>query len=234
MVDALAGPLCPFLRGGDEIDLVSGNHDRPLSVPTLSGWFDRLRRSLPPSILYAAHTSGLENVRQIAAQAPTELRSILLDYEPTWDPQFTWDVAGTLAHLGQFAQHCRAGGRRAVGYPTGRPLLEAALQAYRWDYAEMQGRVDDLYPQTQHWATRGVRSWASALEILRAQRRAHQLDPAGPVAQLTIGDRDNGLLATTAIERYREAASGGLGRLFLWWAPGMLGEVEQFLRSLDV
>jgi len=233
MVQALLGPLRPFVHAGDEVDLVSGNHDRPLSVPTLDGWVDQLLRALPEGVRFSAHTSGLENATSIAAQASPKLETILLDYEPNWDPEFTWDFTATLTHLDRFAQACHSRGRRAVAYPTGRPIKEPALQKYRWDYGEMRGHVDEVYPQTQHWATLDAPTWVAALEVLRSQRRAHALSPTALVAQLTIGDRENGLRAAPATERFREARSGGLERLFLWWAPTTLGEAEMFLGSLE-
>jgi hypothetical protein len=233
MVQALLGPLRVFVHAGDEVDLVSGNHDRPLSIPTLDGWVDQLVLAVPEGVRFSAHTSGLDNATTIAAQASPKIESVLLDYEPNWDPEFTWDFAETLIHLDRFTQVCRSRGRSAIAYPTGRPIKEVALQRYRWDYGEMEGHVDEVYPQTQHWSTLDSATWASALEILRSQRRNHALSPTDLVAQLTIGDRENGLAAAPAAQRFREARTGGLGRLFLWWAPTLVGEVQQFLQALE-
>ncbi|MCI4373373.1 MAG: hypothetical protein L3K02_07015, partial [Thermoplasmata archaeon] len=162
MVEAIQGPLRGFFRAGDEIDLVSGNHDRPLSVPTLNRWTTDLAGTLPAGVRFAAHTSGLGNATTIASQGVPRLSSILLDYEPNWDPAFTWDFAPSLAHFDQFASACRAAGRRAVAYPTGRPLREVALQGYGWDYGELRRHVDEVYPQTQHWSTVGSAGWSGA------------------------------------------------------------------------
>jgi hypothetical protein len=232
MVEALLGALRPYVRPGDEVDLVSGNHDRPLSVPVLNRWVSELQAALPSGVRFAAHTSSLEKVCSIATEAVPALASILLDYEPNWDPAFTWEFGPTLAHFDQFASLCHSRGRRAVAYPTGRPIQEAPLQRYGWDYGELRRHVDEVYPQTQHWATVGSAGWSGALGRLRSQWAAHGFDPRSLVVQLTIGDRDNGLAALGALSRYREAVAQGVGRVYLWWAPGVLEELRILLEAL--
>ncbi len=233
MVDAVLGTLRPFLRRGDEVDLVAGNHDRPLSIETLNQWALRLESELPDGVGLLAHTSSLEKVATIATQGAVSLRSVLLDYEPNWDPEFTWEFGSSLAHFDQFASVCRAHGRRAIAYPTGRPLREGRLQAYGWDYGLLRGHVDEVYPQTQHWATLGTDAWTAVLQRLRSQWLAHGQDPRSLTVQLTIGDRENGVPASVALERYREASLASEGRLYLWWSPAVLTEVVSFLRTLD-
>src|SRR5580658_1217750 len=120
MVEGLTGTLRSYIHPGDEVDLVSGNHDRSLSIATLNAWVDRLARSLPPAIQFAAHTSGLKNAEEIAQRASPQISSILIDYEPKWDPMFTWDFPATLVYFQRFAQVCRSAHRRAIAYPTGR------------------------------------------------------------------------------------------------------------------
>jgi hypothetical protein len=234
MVDALHGTLRSFLRAGDEVDLVSGNHDHPLSVPTLDRWASGLQEALPAGVRFAAHTSGLNHAAEIATGGAPIFTSILLDYEPNWDPQFTWDFPATLHHFDKFSAICRARSRRAVAYPTGRPLRETALQRYRWDYGELRAHVDGVYPQTQHWATLGSPGWTAAVRRLRSEWSAHGVEPGDLTVQLTLGDRDNGLPAETAIMRYSEAWVLGIRRFYLWWAPSMLDAVTAFLRAIDV
>jgi hypothetical protein len=233
MVDALLGPLLPFLHAGDEVDLVSGNHNRPLSLANLNEWSTRLAHGLPQGVGFAAHTSSLENVRAIVDGADSRIRSVLLDYEPNWDPTFTWDFPATLTHFGEFAELCRAGRRRAVAYPTGRPLREGPLQVYGWDYGALRSQVDEVYPQTQHWAAVGPQEWASAISRLRAEWQRAGHDPGHLTVQVTLGDKDNGLPASTAIERFRAAQLPPTGRLYLWWAPNFVDETVQFLRGVE-
>jgi hypothetical protein len=233
MVDSLTGPLRPFVHSGDEVDLVSGNHDRPLSVERLNAWVSRLGQLLPPGVRFSAHSSGLENIAAIVQQASPSIRSILLDYEPNWDPQFTWDFPATVAHFQQFARVCRSGVRRAVAYPTGRPLREIHLQQFAWDYGELYRHVDDVYLQTQHWSTMDSKAWLATLDRLRAQRERSGVTSVPLTVQLTIGDRENGLMAAPALVRYQEAQARGLGRLYLWWAPGLASEVARFLFGIE-
>ncbi len=233
MVEALGGPLRPYLRSGDEVDLVSGNHDRPLSVPILNRWTTQLGSILPSGVRFAAHTSGLDKVAAIAENAVPALSSILLDYEPNWDPAFAWEFGATLTHFDRFMAICRAKGRRAVAYPTGRALLEPPLQRWGWDYGEIRRHVDAVYPQTQHWATVGSAGWSEAIQKLRAQWTAHGFDASELQVQLTLGTRDNGLAPQIAIARLREARTQGVGRFYLWWAPDVLEETMKVLRELE-
>jgi hypothetical protein len=233
MVEALRGPLQPFLRSGDEIDLVSGNHNRALSVPTLNRWATDLAVALPAGVRLAAHTSGLDKVMKIAEEAAPSLTSILLDYEPNWDPAFTWEFHSTLSYFDRFSSICRSHGRRAVAYPTGRTIQEPPLQPYGWDYGEIRRHVDDVYPQTQHWATVGSAGWSSAIQRLRSQWSAHGFDAQSLVIQLTLGNHDNGLPASAATARFREALAQGVRRLYLWWSPAAQDELAKLLASLE-
>jgi hypothetical protein len=233
MVQAIAGPLMPYVRPGDEIDLVSGNQMHPISVADLNRWQAALAARLPAGTSFAAHMSGLPKVEEAAAAMVPGIRSILLDYEPNFDANFTWEFAPTLAYVDRFAALCRAKGRRAVAYPTGRAIREGPLLAYRWDYAEFLRHADDAYPQTQHWASLGPGPWASALATLRSQFPPHGLDPRQVTVQLTIGSGGNAIPAEAAVDRYREALAGGLRPHYLWWSPPMAGELERFLRAIE-
>jgi hypothetical protein len=233
MVQAIAGPLQPFLHPGDEVDLVSGNQMHPLSVPDLNRWQPALAARLPAGTLYAAHMSGLPKVEEAARGMSPEIRSILLDYEPNFDANFTWEFPTSLAYFDRFTAICKANGRRAVAYPSGRAIQEGSLQAYRWDYAELLRHADDAYPQTQHWASLGPGPWANALARLRGQFQQHGFDPRQITVQLTLGQGGNAIPAVQAIPRYREALAGGIRRLYLWWAPPMLGEIQQFLQAIE-
>jgi hypothetical protein len=233
MVQGIVGPLLPYLHPGDEIDLVSGNQDHPLSVPQLNRWADGLADQLPPGTLFAAHMSGIDKIASAAVGLSVRFPALLLDYEPNFDPAFTWEFAPTLAHIDQFSAICRANGRRAVAYPTGRPLQERPLQVYAWDYALLKRHADDAYPQTQHWASLGAGPWANALATLRSHHARNALDPRSIVVQLTLGQGGNAIPADAAVQRYHEALVGGLRRLYLWWSPPMQGELAQFLAAID-
>jgi hypothetical protein len=233
MVDHLLGSLRPLLRPGDGVDLVSGNRDHAVSITGLNRWVDALSGSVPGTVRLSAHTSSLGKVDQILAEGSPRLTSVFLDYEPQWDPEFSWEFGKTLAHFDAFAARCRAEGRRSVAYPTGRPLQEPPLRRYRWDYGEMRGHVDEVVPQTQHWATLGSGPWLGALRALRGQWVARGILPASATVQLTLGNRNNGLRREEAILRMREAVREGFGRLFLWWQPDLVEEVRLFLEDMD-
>jgi hypothetical protein len=233
MLQGILGPLRPYVHPGDEIDLVSGNQDHPLSVPQLNQWADALAAQLPAGTLFGAHMSGLDKVTVAAAGLSARYQSILLDYEPNFDAAFTWDFNPTLAHVDQFAAICRAKGKRAIAYPTGRALQEKPLLAYAWDYALLMRHADDSYPQTQHWSTMGPGPWANALATLRSQHQRNGLDPRSIVIQLTLGQGGNAIPADVAIQRYREAVAGGIRRLYLWWSPPMQAEIATFLAALE-
>jgi hypothetical protein len=234
MITAIAGPLLHYLRSGDEVDLVSGNDGHALSIVTLNRWSARLAAVLPNGVALSAHTSGLEKVREVAAQTTRAIESVLLDYEPDFDPLFSWDFPSTLAHLDRFAELCRGNGRRAIGYPTGRAIQEPDLLRFGWDYGEMALHVDALYPQTQHWASHAQSDWFSAISRLLDQHSRKGLDPRHLTVQLTIGQGGNGIPAEIAVERWREAVDLGIGRVFLWWSPAFATEMQRFLTSIDI
>jgi hypothetical protein len=232
MVQALAGPLRPYIAPGDRVDLVSGNDGHPLSVPTLNRWAETLAPRLPPGAEFAAHMSGLEKVAEAARTLSPRFSSILLDWEPKFDPTFSWDFRSTLAVFDRFAAICRAAGRRAVAYPTGRPIQEADLAAYAWDYAEMARHVDEVQPQTQHWASLGPVAWARALARLRDQHARLGSAPRAIAVQITLGQGGNAIDPSSAVERYREALGGGIGRLYLWWGPAFVSFVQRFMGQI--
>jgi hypothetical protein len=212
--------------------LVSGNDGHPLSVPTLNAWSERLAPALPPGVEFAAHTSGLAKVEEIARTASPRFGAILLDWEPNFDPAFSWDFRSALGVMDRFAAICRAYRRRAVAYPTGRPIQEADLAAYAWDYAEIARHVDEVQPQTQHWASLGAAAWARALARLREQHARAGWDPGRIAVQVTLGEGGNAIPPDQALARWREALAGGVGRLYLWWGPRFLPYLQEFLAAL--
>ena len=233
MVRAILQHGGAWMRPGDQIDLVSGNSAKPVSVPTLNAWATELAPILGSGVELAAHTAGLSNVEAISAGAAPAFRSIRYDYEPNFEPEFTWDFRATLQLMDRFAQSCRRHERRAVAYPTGRPLREAPLQQYGWDYGEIGRRVDELDPQTQHWASLGPGPWSEIIGRLHEQlARAGQSD-SRPNLQLTIGQGGNAIDPDSAVQRFHEAERLGIARLFVWWAPEMEPAVEKFLGALD-
>jgi len=233
MVEEIAGPVARRLRSGDEVDLVIGNRDRPLDLATLDRWTSRLSASLPSEVTLLGHTSGLAKAFRLAREAPPAVRAVVLDYEPEYDPEFTWEFGPTRDHFERFAAGVRTTGRRAIGYPTGRPLREGPLQRFGWDYGELASKVDDLYPQTQHWARLGPEAWHAVLERLRSQLGRPGLGLPGGTVQVTLGDSVNAIAGDAAFERIREAEVGGPHRLFVWWSPSHGDELSKLLARLD-
>jgi hypothetical protein len=233
MIRAVAGLLAPRLRLGDRLDLVVGNRDRPVELATLTRWRAMLGATMPEEAIGTVHTCGERNVALVAHDGPPWVRSVLLDYEPDFDPEFTWELPGTLHHLDRLAGLCRGAGRRAIGYPTGRALLEGPLQAYRWDYGELGRHLDGVYVQTQHWARTGPETWARALGRLREQLGPTLWTTGDVAVQLTLGDGPNAVTVPVAVESYRTAESMGVRQLVLWWAPAFANEVAEFLGGIE-
>lgn len=217
------------LRPGDQVALVNGNGGHRLDETALQLWVSRLVPSLPPGVSVSHHTSGLSNVQLSAASSPPVFSSLLYDYEPNFEPEFTWDFSATASSFRRFAAACRAGHRKAVGYPTGRPILEPDLSPYRWDYGELRACVDQLIVQTQHWARVGFAGWGTALSALETQFSNRGWSVGEVIPQVSIGSGPNAVDAASARLILDDAQRRGVGGIYIWWSPDAVEDLVGLL-----
>jgi hypothetical protein len=234
-VTTLLTTIRPYVLPGDSFDLVSGSPESsPLSVTNVNHWAAELRETFPSATIYA-HTAGISNYGTLSAGVRGNVTGVLYDYEPTFEPEFTYNFSSTLSNFQNVSAAARAAGVESVGYPIGRPILGAEVEDYRWNYAVLAGAVDRLVIQTQYYCKVGPTTFATAVSTVLDQYAAADVSPA-PTFQVTIGNATtslpNGVTAAPAYDCAQELTSLGLHTLYVWWDEGAASELVQFLQDI--
>lgn len=218
--------LGPFLRPDDTLMLVSGNVARPLELGWLKKTLTQLAAKYPQPVLIA--TAGLENLEQLAAANLTNAGLVYI-YEPGFAnvPEFSWAADTTVQNLERAAHLVRAHGSQIAFKPTGRPLFQAYLFKYGWNYGSFAERADLLLVQTQTYCKAGT--FERAAEKLR-QGCAHHL--AKTYVQLTLDPAArNGVSPEAAVSCAQTAMNCGFAGVTTWWSPRFTDEAVAFLKS---
>ena len=233
-LEAALTTLKPHLRSNDRFMLVSGNTEGEVDVSWLNRAALELRGVYPATPIYAA-TSGLKNIAVAAREVATLVEALVYIYEPNFpnQPEFSWDFQTTLTRFDEAGAHIQKNGFRAVGKPTGRPLLQMSLQAYAWDYGRLAETVDEMFIQTQTYCKESPLVFASALDALKAQYggRAGTL-PWIPQVTIDPG-APNGTTVTQARLCLEEARQRGLSGAMLWWSPDFVEHAVAFIAALN-
>ncbi len=225
----------PYLEPGDSFDLVSGSPENStLSVSNLQRWSEELRAAYPWATI-SFHTAGVGNLGGVAPAAIGNASGVLYDYEPGFEPEFSFNFTATLANFQNATAIAHANGVRSIGYPIGRMLLDPALQKYDWNYATLAGTVDQLIVQTQTYCAQGVPRFAEATGLVLAQFKAANLTSV-PTFQVTIGNATtalpNGVTAVPAYDCAAQLTGAGLSTLYLWWDIGGESNLLAFLQDI--
>ncbi len=226
--------LKPHLRTKDRFIVVSGNIDARVDTAWVNRAALELRQHYPATPIYGA-PRGLANIAPAARELGPTINALVYIYEPNFpnQPEFSWDFDTTLARFGEAGERTRGGGFRAVGKPTGRPLLQESLQSYGWDYGELATTVDELFIQTQTYCKQGAAAFADALDELRQQYGAHAGAPTW-IPQVTIDpDAPNGTSVAQARACLAEAGARGVSGAVLWWSPPFAGRAASFIAALN-
>lgn len=231
------------------IDMVSGNDNSTVSLSNLQTWSQNVLDRFP-SFTAAANlfcqTAGLTNVNTIVEDLnPTHgCGTILYDYEPGYEPEFSWNFTTTLHNMGKFSTdvttNAKYGTFSAWGYPTGRPVLEKDLEPYNWDYARLispiGGYADhpvDQAIQTQRYASSPT-NWSLAIEKLITQYKGEGIPISHLVVQVTLGTTGNGVSASTAYSDYTALVRDLGGKLptyfYVWWSSNSV--LTAFLQKM--
>ena len=228
-LETLTPPLgTPPLGPHDSLMLVSGNVDKPLDLDFLTRAHEPLRRRYPGTPVLVA-TAGLAHLAALA-QANVQAAGLVYIYEPNFAnvPEFSWNFEDTLKNLEQAVAVIHRAGLRAVFKPTGRPLLQRALQPHGWHYGTFAERVDALFVQTQTYCQNGT--FAEAAEKLAGECSAH-LKKTYVQLTLDLAAR-NGVSPVAARACLAEAERRGFGGVTAWWSPRFSGEAAAFLEML--
>lgn len=226
--------LKPYIRAEDRFMIVSGNNSGVISTTWVNRAALTLRTTYPNARLYAA-TSGIDNFEQAARQINDLVEALVYIYEPNFsnEPEFTWDFDETLARFSEVGAEAGRQGFRAVGKPTGRPLLQPSLRKYAWDYGELADTVDELLIQTQTYCKDGAAAFLQAIDTISRQYQAFgQIRPWFP--QVTIDPTaQNGTSVAQARACLAEARAQSIDGTVLWWAPQYVGQAVSLMQDLN-
>lgn len=226
--------LKPHLRREDRFMLVSGNNSGAIDTPWLNRAALELRTAYPHTRLYVA-TSGLAKFKQAVLHAGELVEAVVYVYEPNFpnQPEFSWAFDETLARFSEASAEARRHGFRAVGKPTGRPLLQSNLANYRWNYGVLAGTVDELLIQTQTYCEDSVEVFTQAIDELATQYQAHGRTPPW-FPQVTVDpEAPNGTSVAQARACLTEARARGVRGAVLWWSPSSVGRTVAFMQALN-
>lgn len=226
--------LEPHIRDEDRFMIVSGNAAGAIDTAWINQTALELRAVYPYARLYAA-TSGLGNFTRATTEVSNLIEAVVYIYEPNFpnQPEFSWDFAQTQAHFTEIATIARQGGLRAIGKPTGRPVIQPSLTEYAWDYGVLAETVDELLIQTQTYCKDGATEFGNALDAIEAQYQAN--DPTLPwLPQITIApNHPNGISVSQAQACLEVARARGIEGTVLWWSPPYAERTVEFLHDLN-
>ncbi|MGI0066944.1 MAG: hypothetical protein ACREB9_00740 [Thermoplasmata archaeon] len=223
VADLISG-VGPYLLPGDVVDLVSGNSAGVADPADIAAWAAEIARALP-RVRVSCHTSGLVNVRALlAAPLPANVYGVAYDYEPNFEPEFTFDWPTTLATHKTFAGYCHAAGKNAIGYPTGR----AVLGDYGWNYGTLATVCDELWVQTEGNCFGG--SNESAMSALESQFRGAGVSLSRLRNNATIGSSADGVTPAAGAACLQQAPTGA--GWYLWPTEGQMAQVAETLQLL--
>lgn len=230
------GALRPHLRPDDRFMIVSGNTSGVIDTAWINRAALTLREAFPAAPIYAA-TSGLNNVAKAARETIPVVEAVVYIYEPNFpnQPEFTWEFPTTLDRFADARAHAEGGGFRAVGKPTGRPLLQENLQTYGWNYGALAENVGELFIQTQTYCKESPAAFARALDTLAEQYggRANLLPWTPQITIAPAPTAPNGTSVAQAIGCLKEVRKRNLPGVVLWWSPEYTGRAVAFIAALN-
>lgn len=234
-LEAALTTLNPHMRPNDRFMVVSGNTSGEIDVTWINRAAHELRAVYPDTAIYAA-TSGLGNIGAATREVTTLIEAIVYIYEPNFpnQPEFSWDFETTLARFGEAGAEIQQNGFKAVGKPTGRPLLQISLQSYSWNYGRLADTVDEMFVQTQTYCKESPAAFAEALDALKAQYRGRA--ETRWIPQITISpapDAPNGTSVEQAQACLEEAKERGISGAVLWWSPYFVDRAVAFITALN-
>jgi hypothetical protein len=223
MLGDIASAVEPYMKTGDTVVLTDGADDGATgaSASYLNNQLAYLRPQLPKGITYEARTGGLANVKALVRGGlSSHFSSVLYDYEPGFESEFTTNFTSTLANFVLFAGDCHAAGFQAVGYPYGLPLWDLRDQNLNWNYGTLlaSSGIDGLQIQDQGSAHVSLNDWNRSIGFLTAQYAAYGIPAADMSLQLTVATGlSNSISVASAYAAYEAAMSRGVGEIMLFW-----------------
>ena len=231
--------LKPYLRDGDMIAVSHANGNKAVNMDVLNGRLEDLHHGLEGiKAEYSVLTAGYDNIKTIASSLDiSRASSIMYDYEPGYEPEFSDDYAATLANFQHSAAMIRRYGFKAAAAPFGDPLWNESFYP-KWDFGKLAHTQDFMDVQLQpklksdyQNSNKHIPQYKSAADKLKTQLAA--ANTSVPVfGQVSIGDPAVGNYVTPA---YAEEARKVLldhhfAGVAVWWTPPFVHDVLAFLQ----
>ena len=207
--------------------LVSGNVAKPLDLGWLEVALAQLAAEYSQRVLLA--TAGLGHLGELAATKLPNAGLVYI-YEPGFAnvPEFSWDAGTTLKNLERAADLAYTHGSKIAFKPTGRPLFQAYLVKYGWNYGSFAEHAELLLVQTQTYCRAGT--FGGAAEKLGLEC-AQQL--AKTYVQITLDPAArNGVSPEVAVNCARTAEKCGFAGITAWGSPRFTDRTVTFLQIL--
>ena|GEM_PF-3372040 len=227
-----------YISPNDAFYITMGVQPIPDSkIAQLQNWVQNLRQSFPHNKIIAS-TSGFLNLDSLGAKISrntyldTNITCLSYDYEPTFEPEFTWNLDTTLMVLDSAKQIAQKYNKQLMTLIIVRSLLSSWNPSgtdYNptgelWNYYNVSQKVDICGLQTQGYAHYGLTNsgslslYGEALDTLLYQFNNRDIDKM--VVQLTFGTTANGITAQQGYDAVNLTYAKGIKKINLWYMNG--------------
>jgi hypothetical protein len=238
----LAGSFAGYVRSQDRFDLSLGNPDDgntvTLDMSLVYAWLNILNTRFV-SGPYATgggekiiHTSGWLNSAYAAKHAPAEIGAISEDWEPNFEPEFTFTFSKVLYWAEKLDAVAHAYHRQAYFFVTGRGLGQYSAT---WNYGLLATKLDHVTVQMQgncldqHTQV----NMADGVKKLVAQFDQYHQSLSKLTVVVSIPDEYNAVSPSRADSCIQTALSYGIPDAEVYWTPSTLaGLYAELLKGL--
>lgn len=211
----------------------------PGHIPGLHNLVAQLKQSFPHNDIIAG-VSGLSTLDSLAATVASDsllnadVTWLNYDYEPNFEPEYTWNFDTTLMIMDSAAQIAHKYGKPLMTSPTSRPLLSNSMlseEGQKWNYYDIFKQVDVLNVQTQASAKSGTTTgYVNALDTLIAQFNGG----TDFIPQISLGTGGNGTTAQNAYDCAEVTEQKSISCLLIWAGAAQEPMTQQFFDSIGV
>lgn len=221
--------LAPYMRAGDAWELVVDPRGRSFDA-RYKAVLGVLHRRYP-SIHILVLTSGIHNLLLLAPITPSYVQWLGDDFEPGYEPEFSWSPRVMALEFRVASRHLRAYHKHLFVAPVGRHLFQPAVGP------KLLNRLAPDYgwvmPQTQHLAHRPRAFLTVVRAIRRNLPRRIRFWP-----EVTVGnphlqrDVPNGMPPSRLAKVLRHLPALGVHGVFIWHTPASVTDTVALLRGL--
>ncbi len=208
-------------------------------IPNLHNVVAQLRQAFPDNDIIAgvAGLTTLDSLRAAIASDSllnADVAWLNYDYEPNFEPEYTWNFDTTLMIMDSAKQIADKYGKPLMTSPTSRPLLSNSMlskEGQKWNYYDIFKQVDVLNVQTQASARSGTTTgYTNALDTLIAQFNGG----TDFIPQVSLGSGGNGTTAQNAYDCAEVTELKGIRYLLIWGGAAQEPMTQQFFDSIGV